>query len=57
MATYHWHVEFSLPGVSVAQPVTLGAIQLTPASRDENGHSRSIGYLVLDTDQFFSSRT
>jgi hypothetical protein len=52
MAMYRWGIEFSLPGVQIARPVTLGAIHLTPAPRDENGRSRSIGYLVLDTDQY-----
>src|SRR2546428_8883807 len=51
MATYRWRIEFSLPGAPIARPVTLGAIQLSPASRDEHGHSRSVGHLMLDTDQ------
>lgn len=52
MATYRWAVEFSLPGVPIARPVTLGAMQLTPASADENGHFQSIGSVALSTDQY-----
>lgn len=52
MATYRWRVEFSLPGVPIARPVALDTIQLTPSPRDEKGHSRSTGYLLLETDQY-----
>lgn len=52
MATYRWRIEFFLPGVPIARSVTLGAIHLAPAPRDENGRSRSNGYLVLETDQY-----
>jgi len=52
MTTYRWRIEFSLPGVPIARPVTLDAIHLEPTPRDENSRSRSIGYLVLETDQY-----
>lgn len=52
MATYRWRIDFSLPGVPIAQPMTLDAITLTPAPRDQKGRSLSNGYLQLDIDQY-----
>ncbi|MGH9424980.1 MAG: hypothetical protein ACRD2L_01545 [Terriglobia bacterium] len=52
MATYRWRIEFSLLGVPIASSVTLDAIHLAPAFPDEKGRSRSIGYLVIETDQY-----
>jgi hypothetical protein len=57
MATYRWRIEFDLPGVPIARPLSLGAMQLTPAPRDERGHSRSNRYLVFETEEYLQGST
>lgn len=52
MPTYRWRIEFSLPGVPIAQAIALDAMQLTPCPRDKYARARSAGALLLETEEY-----
>jgi hypothetical protein len=51
MATFRWRADFSLPGLPLAQPLTLGAIYIAPSARGKNGQYESTGYLIFETEE------
>jgi len=51
MPRYRWAMHFALPGVRITRPVTLDNIDLKPAPPDDRGHSQSIGYVLIETDE------
>ena len=54
MATYRWRAEFVLPGLQLAQGLTLDAIHIVPSPRDEHGHSQSTGHLTFEAQHYLS---
>jgi hypothetical protein len=47
MAEYRWRATFTLPGAPLAEPAAFGNISAIPAEREDPGHSRSTGTLLL----------
>ncbi len=52
VSMFRWQASFLLPGLQVAQPLTLGTIHIDPSPRTEDGQSQSSGHLSFGTERY-----